>query len=337
MGNGASVDDMGNNELDEKVTYQVQRKKGQQAASYYDEGGEDEYGDDGEDGTKKKKKKKKKKPKEDEKSSDAATISSPPPQQQYQQPYQQPQQQQYSPAQQSPQVQQAYGNDQQQYGGGDGGEGDDLQPIQILSQFIPYYGQGDPSNDSIVRATLSSLSIDDIDSKDEYGNTLLLLACQYRCEDLVRIMLNKGADPNALNLSGACPLHFASYKESFSASIAKILLNNGANPEVKELTYGCTPLHYCAGTGDVEFCKMLLSYGAQVQTQDYYNYTCVDYAREAGMSAVAEYLQQKLDKAISAAPLRRGGGAMASFKIDPGEHAVANIRRFAIFFLFSLP
>ena len=69
---------------------------------------------------------------------------------------------------------------------------EDIEPVDVLLQFIPYYGQGDPSNDNIVRATLNALSVEDIDSKDEFGNTLLLLACQYRCEDLVRMMLNKG-------------------------------------------------------------------------------------------------------------------------------------------------
>ncbi|KAJ1425887.1 ankyrin repeat-containing domain protein, partial [Ochromonadaceae sp. CCMP2298] len=160
-------------------------------------------------------------------------------------------------------------------------------------QFIPYYGQGDPSNDAIVRSTLSSLSVEDIDSQDEYGNTLLLLACQYRCEDLVRIMLNKGADGNALNSSGACCLHFACYRESASINVAKILLKAGANPDIAESTFGCTPLHYCAGTGDTEFCKLLLSYGAQIAAVDYYNYTCVDYAAEAGMAEVATYLQSR--------------------------------------------
>jgi len=175
-------------------------------------------------------------------------------------------------------------------------EDDNSSPVEILLQFIPYYGQGDPSNDSIVRATLNGLSIDDIDSKDEYGNTLLLLACQYHCEDLVRIMLSKGADPNAINSSGACGLHFACYKESASLTIARALLQNGANPEVCELTYGCTPLHYSAGNGDAEFCKLLLSHGAQVCTVDYYNYACVDYAREAGHSDLESMLQTRIDK-----------------------------------------
>ena len=186
----------------------------------------------------------------------------------------------------------------------DGDSEEDIEPVDVLLQFIPYYGQGDPSNDSIVRATLSALSVEDIDSKDEYGNTLLLLACQYRCEDLVRIMLNKGADPNAVNSSGACCLHFACYRESASYTVAKVLLQNGANPDVAETTFGCTPLHYCAGTGDIKFCKLLLSYGAMITSKDFYNYTCVDYAREAGMTEVCSYLQLHFDKAMQAKQTR---------------------------------
>lgn len=181
---------------------------------------------------------------------------------------------------------------------------EDLEPVEVLQQYIPFYGQGDPSNDSIVRSALSGLSVEDIDSKDEYGNTLLLLACQYRCEDLVRIMLNKGADPNAVNASGACGLHFACYRDSSSYNIAKILLQNGANPDIAETSYGCTPLHYCAGNGDIQFCKLLLSYGAQVNIYDYYNYTCVDYAKEGTFTDVIDFLQKKLDQVNA----RQGGG-----------------------------
>lgn len=197
---------------------------------------------------------------------------------------------------------------------------DETDPMEILFQFIPFYGQGDPSNDSVVRSTLSSLSVEEIDKRDQYGNTLLLLACQYRCEDLVRIMLNKGADPNAKNDSGASCLHFPCYSQTASKSIAKILLQSGANPEVSEHTYGCTPLHYAASSGDVDFCKMLLSYGANISTRDYYEYTCVDYAREAGMHEAAAFLQKKMLTTASQGPATFGtgqnGGALVFGKND---------------------
>ncbi len=61
---------------------------------------------------------------------------------------------------QSPKPQQQ--QQQQQQNNYDAGDDDDAQPVDVLLQFIPYYGQGDPANDSIVRATLNSLSVDEI-------------------------------------------------------------------------------------------------------------------------------------------------------------------------------
>lgn len=186
-------------------------------------------------------------------------------------------------------------------------EEEEESPVQILLQFIPYYGQGDPANDSLVRSTLTGLSSEDIDSRDQYDNTCLLLACQYKCEDLVRIMLNKGADPNAVNDSGACCLHFACYSGSASKSIAKLLLQNGANPDTTESSYGCTPLHYCASNGDIDFCKLLLSYGAQIATLDSYQYSCADYARDAQFPELEAFLRGKI-KAWEAQQNLRGAG-----------------------------
>ena len=185
------------------------------------------------------------------------------------------------------------GNDE---GKEEDGDDDDTSPLAILLQFIPYYGQGTPATDSIVRSALSNMSVEEIDSKDEHDNTLLLLACQFRAEDLARIMLNKGADPSALNSQGACCLHFVCYKDTFSFSVAKALIQNGANPEVQEQSTGCTPLHYAAQTGDINMCKLLLSHGAQINTVDFSKYTCVDYAKWDDKQECATYLQEKLTK-----------------------------------------
>lgn len=189
---------------------------------------------------------------------------------------------------------------------------EDMKPMDILFQFIPYYGHGNPVNDSTVRAALSNLSVSEIDYKDSYGNTLLLLVCQYRCEDLVRIILNKGGDPNASNHHGITGLHYSCYRDSLSMNIAKILLQNGANPEIKELTYGCTPLHYCVGSGDIEFCKLLISYGASVMTYDYYNYTAIDYARDAGFTTLVMYLAHVVSKVN-----KKGSNEWVSYVDEP--------------------
>ena len=69
-------------------------------------------------------------------------------------------------------------------GGGSGEGGDTLDPIDILFSYIPYYSLGDPAHDAIVRSTLSGLTPEEIDRRDDYGNTLLILSCQYKHENL---------------------------------------------------------------------------------------------------------------------------------------------------------
>ena len=173
---------------------------------------------------------------------------------------------------------------------------DDDSPLAALLQFIPYYGQGDAANDSTLRSALSALSVEEIDSKDAYGNTLLMLACQYHAEDLAKIMLNKGANPSALNSGGCSCLHFVCYKETASYTVAKALLNNGANPEVQEYSTGFTSLFYAAQTGDINMCKLLLQHDAQINTLDYSNYSCVDHAKYENKHECAAFLEDRLNK-----------------------------------------
>lgn len=177
------------------------------------------------------------------------------------------------------------------------------ETVNILFELIPYYKKGDESTDAIVRAAIQNLAPHEIDSCDPHGNTLLLVAAQYVIEEFVRILLLKGADPNCVNHAGACALHFSCYRETQSKVITEMLLSAGADPNVAETTYGCTPLHYSAGNGDVGFCHLLLEKGADVSACDNYNYTCVDYAREAGLDEVADFLEQKLLDLITSRPM----------------------------------
>jgi hypothetical protein len=65
-----------------------------------------------------------------------------------------------------------------------------------------------------------------------------------------------------------------------------------------------------------------------VSTTDYYNYTCVDYARQAGMSDTALYLQQKLNKTMGGTGyssavnslLYRGGTNMSQRGVAGGRY-----------------
>lgn len=78
-------------------------------------------------------------------------------------------------------------------------------------------------------------------------------------------ILAKGASPTAVNAVGVCPLHYTCFADSLSFEAAEALLWRGADPSTAETTYGCTPLHYAASSGDAEICALLMEHGAQPQ------------------------------------------------------------------------
>lgn len=134
-------------------------------------------------------------------------------------------------------------------GGGGGGSdaassdpGQQEDKLKLLLEFIPYFGLGDVTRDNMVRSILSVADAQELaGDRDEYDNTLLILACQYRCRGLVPLILARGEgaiDVDAVNSAGACALHFACYKDSICSETVLLLLERGANPEVVENTYG---------------------------------------------------------------------------------------------------
>ena len=92
-----------------------------------------------------------------------------------------------------------------------------------------------------MRSILSAADAAELVGRDAYGNTLLILACQYRLKALVPLILARGGgaiDVDATNAEGACALHFACYKDSVCTETAMLLLERGAAPERVENTYG---------------------------------------------------------------------------------------------------
>ncbi|CAB1118067.1 unnamed protein product [Ectocarpus sp. CCAP 1310/34] len=203
------------------------------------------------------------------------------------------------------------------------------ETMRTLFGLVPFYGGDDGPMDQMVKATLASVRPDAIDVRNEAGDTLLILACQHGCEvrlvetyrlrqphaglkttlcssvlecgfhkfqalDLVEPILAKGANPTAVNAVGICALHYTCFADSLSYDAAEALLWKGAETSTAETTYGCTPLHYAASSGDAEICALLVEHGAQPKasnaTQDYYNYTAVKYAKDAGHEHVVELL-----------------------------------------------
>jgi ankyrin repeat protein len=118
----------------------------------------------------------------------------------------------------------------------------------------------------------------DVNSKNEYGFTLLHTAVLCGSVDVVQYLISKGADVNARNYQDVTPLHCA--ESNFD--VVKCLVAHGAEVNARSCN-GYTPLHYTVRYRHIEFIEVLeylISQGADVHAQDNDGKTALDMALE---------------------------------------------------------
>ena len=108
--------------------------------------------------------------------------------------------------------------------------------------------------------------------------------------DVLKVLLDYGADVNAEDHWGWSLLHYTTY--AGNADMTKMLLEKGANPNIVERTEGRTPLHYAAQRGEKTQAEMLLAHGANMDTRDWYGKTSLFLATEGGHTEIIELLRK---------------------------------------------
>ncbi|WP_411275653.1 ankyrin repeat domain-containing protein [Daejeonella sp.] len=130
---------------------------------------------------------------------------------------------------------------------------------------------------------------DGIHDFSDDGFTPLGLAAYFGQEDVVRLLLLKGADPNISSRNGynVYPIHSAVAADY--DMIAKMLLEAGADVNVVQMS-GATPLHSAAQNGNIELLIVLLEAGANVNALTEDGKTAADKASEKGFGEIAKIL-----------------------------------------------
>lgn len=124
-------------------------------------------------------------------------------------------------------------------------------------------------------------------SKD--GFTPLGMAAYFGHEEIVRLLIQKGADVNVPANNGfqVYPLHSAVSGKNYR--ISKILIDAGADVNVQQKA-GFTPLHAAAQLGDIELIVLLLEYDAAIDATMEDGKRPADLAKEKGFMEIAEIL-----------------------------------------------
>jgi len=112
----------------------------------------------------------------------------------------------------------------------------------------------------------------------------------------VKVLLERGARPSVPSRDrGFTPLHSAVATDAGRSDrdIVRMLLDAGADPNAKSREGG-TPLHTVAYTGDLDLTELLLAYGAHPSETDSKGATPLDIARDRRNVEVAALLRHAI-------------------------------------------
>jgi ankyrin repeat protein len=138
-------------------------------------------------------------------------------------------------------------------------------------------------------AYLLNQRFDAVNDYADDGFTPLGLACYFGQSEVARYLVLKGADVNLPSNNGfhVYPIHSAtagSYND-----IVRMLIENGAQVNVKQQA-GATPLHSAAQNGNLELLILLLEKGAETNIRMEGGKLPSDLAREKGFEEISEIL-----------------------------------------------
>lgn len=126
-----------------------------------------------------------------------------------------------------------------------------------------------------------------INARDEAGWTPLHNAIFFGHQDIVRMLISKGADVATIDVNGMTPLHEAVMFGQ--KDIAMLLISRGADIRAQNYV-GWTPLYFAVNWGRKDLAKLLISRSADVNIKDIYDRTMLHMAARKGQYEIAELL-----------------------------------------------
>ncbi len=136
----------------------------------------------------------------------------------------------------------------------------------------------------------------DIEAKDDDGINALVYASTYNDEEMVKFLLEKGADANTVceienehTDIASTPLMNAAYRGN--TNIINMLLENGANINYTT-DFGMTALIMAASFNQFEAAKILLENNADTSMTDEYGRTALDLAKSEDYEDIVALLEQ---------------------------------------------
>ena len=130
----------------------------------------------------------------------------------------------------------------------------------------------------------------DINYKDENGNTALHYSCDGGNTKMVEKLLNSNCNPNARNNKNEVPLHLASKKGFFE--ICKLLIENGASLNIYDSEQN-SPLHYICLNNNKKILELFLTKNPQTDSKNIHGKMPIDLTTNKEMKNLIEHYLNK--------------------------------------------
>jgi len=128
----------------------------------------------------------------------------------------------------------------------------------------------------------------EVESRDIYGNTPLILALYGGHIEIVKILLNHGAKIESKSNRDATPLYCACQEGHLP--VVNLLINKGANIEAMNIN-GWRPLYAAAWNGHLEIVKALIAKGADMNARTNDGSSALGVARRYNKPKVVAFLR----------------------------------------------
>jgi ankyrin repeat protein len=128
--------------------------------------------------------------------------------------------------------------------------------------------------------------------KDDCGRTLLHYAALHNNVEVVRLLIENGADINARDKWKDTPLHYALPLFEGGLEAARLLIEAGADVSAQG-RYGDTPLHHVVLEGYIDIARMLIERGADPNIEGRWGDTPLKLAIDEECSEIIELLLSK--------------------------------------------
>ena len=122
-----------------------------------------------------------------------------------------------------------------------------------------------------------------VESRDKKGYTALHWACIKGHTDIVRFLIEAGADQNSVNNLGSSPLLLAAWKGHDEVVLVLLAAKSASNIIDQPNSVGLTPLMQASNHNKLRVCEYLLLHGADTTLRDQNGKSALNFATDSGI------------------------------------------------------